>query len=355
MADYCSNLDAAGTAELLAGARRVIVTTHAKPDGDAFGAVVALAATLRRRGTEVSAFFAGPIPANFGQLAGYELTRPYDPDADWPVADLVVVVDTGAWSQLEPMRVRLEPQLDRVLIVDHHVSGDVSAAWRYIDPTAAATCEMLGTVLKQLGGEPVQDGFEPIVAEALFVGLASDTGWFRFSNTRPATLDLSARLLEAGVDHAGLYGKLEQSERVQKLKLMVRALDGLRLIANDRAAVMVLRADDFAETGALLEETERFVDIPQVVKTVQVVALVTQPPPQARGSTTGGDGAAAIRLSFRSKPGTNAVDVAALAQQFGGGGHQRAAGAKVIGPLDEVIARVSAALTDVLTQTAQSS
>ena len=351
MGAYESNLDDCQVVSLLTGARCVIITTHAKPDGDAFGAVVALARVLRRGNADVSAFLEGPVHTSFRNLPGYELVRPYDRQREWPAADLVVLVDTGAWAQLEPMRSRLEPRLEQMLIIDHHVSGDVPAAWRYIDSKAAATCEILGHLFGHMALTEADDGaLDLLVAEALFVGLASDTGWFRFSNTRAQTLELSARLLRAGVDHAGLYRKLEQTERVEKLTLMIRALDSLRLVADDRAALMVLRAEDFAQTGAMLEETERFVDLPQVVETVQVVALVTEPPPVAGDSACGsssngrGPGEGAIRLSFRSKPGPNAVDVAQLAAQFGGGRHQRAAGAKVIGPLNEVSHRVAQAI-----------
>src|SRR5690606_21036827 len=106
---------------------------------------------------------------------------------------------------------------------------------------------------------------------------------FRFSNTRPMTHELAARLLRCGVDHAHLYQQLEQTERPAKLALMIRALDSLQLLADGRAAVMVLRAEDFAQTGANLEETERFVDIPQTVSTVQIVVLITEPPADPEG------------------------------------------------------------------------
>jgi phosphoesterase RecJ-like protein len=341
MADYTSNLDATQAAELLGSARHVIVTAHAKPDGDAFGAVVALTAALTSGGAEVSAQLAGPVPANFRKLAGYDLVTHFEPQVEWPAADLLVIVDTGAWAQIEPMRAQIEPLLQRTLIIDHHVSGDVPAPRRFIDSNAAATCEMLGTVIQQLGGGDEDMLANRTVAEALFVGLASDTGWFRFSNTRPATLELAARLLTAGVDQASLHRTLEQTARIEKLRLMTCALSSLRLSADGRLALMVLRAQDFAQCGAYLDETERFVDLPQAIESVQVVVLLTEPPEVSSGSQK-------IRLSFRSKPGDDAVDVAALAEQFGGGGHRRAAGAKAVGPVDQVIERVEKAVAAAL-------
>lgn len=367
MTNYQSNIDLAGVAELLRRARRVVVTTHAKPDGDAFGSVVAMAAALKRLGKSVEAWLMPPIPVQFQTLEGWGLVKTFDPQLGIAGADLVVVLDSGAWSQLQPMRGFLESHLDRVLIVDHHLSGNVGAGWRYIDGRAAAVCEIVAELLDVLGGgasgagggKPV-DLFDSTVCEALFAGLASDTGWFRFSNTRPESHQLAARLLSKGVDHARIYRLLEQTERPEKLELLQRALGSLRYIAGGRAAVMVLRAQDFLETGAKLEETERFVDLPQIVDTVQLVVLITEPPvaggkPQAfegrrvQGGQGGGGSsaeadsaahAAAIRISFRSKPGLGAVNVAQLAEQLGGGGHARAAGAQMNATLSEVVERV---------------
>jgi phosphoesterase RecJ-like protein len=331
--DYLSNIDKGRAIELMRCAKRVIITTHLKPDGDAFGSLVALATTLKYLGAEVYTYYTGPLHISFTQLNGAELVTPFDASRDWPQADLVIIADTGAWSQVGAMGEHLKARLDKTLIVDHHISGDIDAKWKYIDGDAAACCEVLADLIEPLGG-----AFDRVVAESLFVGIASDTGWFKFSNTRPQTLELAARLLRMGVDHAEIYRRTEQTERVEKLKLMIRALDSLQLVAGDRAAIMVLRAGDFAETGALLEETERFVDLPQVVAKVEVVVLITEPPAdQVRLPNL-------IGLSFRSKPGPAAVNVANLAQQFGGGGHARAAGAKVDAPLDDVIARVRGAL-----------
>ena len=121
------------------------------------------------------------------------------------------------------------------------------------------------------------------------------------------------------------------------------------LLADDRAAVMVLKASDFDETGAWLQETERFVDFPRMVETVQVVVMITEPPARsANGEAVETDGPAPIGLSFRSKPpidaASGAINVADLAAGFGGGGHARAAGAKVHGDLTDVVLQVKAAI-----------
>src|SRR5690606_37676360 len=148
--------------------------------------------------------------------------------------------------------------------------------------------------------------------------------------------ELAARLLREGVDQSELYRILEQTERPQKLALLTRALGSMKLLAGGRAALMILSATDFSQTGAVAEETERLIDVPQQIGTVEVVGLISERPSgnaQSQGRPT-------TRLSFRSKPGPNAVNVAELAGRFGGGGHARAAGARVEGSLEQVLPRV---------------
>jgi len=332
---YTSNIDLTAAAEKLRHpGRRVLLTTHAKPDGDAYGSVVAMTAALRHIGAYTRALLIPPVPGNFQKLRGYDLIEQYQPDLTIAEPDLVVVLDTGAWSQLGPMQPVLKPWLDRMLIVDHHLSGDMEAAWRYIDGEAAACCEIVAQLIDAMGVP-----YDDTIAEALFVGISSDTGWFRFSNTRPQTHELAARLKRAGVDHAALYAQLEQSERPEKLQLLIRALNSMELLCDGKVAVMTLRARDFTETGAWPEETERFIDVPQAIQTVQMVVLVTEPVAPCNGEQP------AVRVSFRSKPGPDAVNVAQVAAQFGGGGHARASGAKVHGPFDQVLQRVRDVVT----------
>ncbi len=330
---YTSNLTLAEAAQRIAGAKRVLLTTHAKPDGDAFGSVLALAQALLKLNHEVTAVVAPPVAEFFTKVRGQTCVQVIERNWRAPEVDLVIVLDTGAWSQLGELRAALEPRCENMLIIDHHLAGDVPAAWRYIDAQAAACCEIVAQFITQLQG--ARDLLaEAVISEALYLGIASDTGWFRFSNTRPATLELAARLLAHGVDHAELYALSEQSERPEKLQLLIRALDSLELLAEGRAAVMQLRQRDFVETGARTEETDRFVDVPQMVAGVQVVALLCEP----------AEGAGPIRVSLRSKPTPGAVNVSNLASRFGGGGHARAAGAKLGVPLSEATAAVKQAI-----------
>jgi len=336
---YESNTTLAETAQRLREANSVLITTHAKPDGDALGSTVALARALSLLGKDVQRWIMPPVQPNLARLADGDQLHLCEDDDTQPTdePDAIVVVDTGAWSQLAPMKSWLQARRDRITIVDHHLRGDDSGAWRYIDSSAAAAAEIVAELIDELAVE-----YDPTIRDAIYVGIASDTGWFRFSNTTPKTHELAARLMRLGVDHASLYARLEQAERPEKLQLMIRALDSLKMIADGNIAVMTLRQSDFADTGAVQEETERLVDLPQVVADVQVVVLITEAE----------DGQ--VRLSFRSKPGDNAVNVSEVARHFGGGGHARAAGARLEGTIDQVRTRVIETLESLHTSNATS-
>jgi phosphoesterase RecJ-like protein len=365
---YCSNVDVASVGELLLETPGPVwVLTHAKPDGDAYGSSVALAGVLRELGKHALVTFVPPVPESLRRLPGMQWAEVLTGDvAKYRLAfepARVVVVDTGSWGQVGPLGRLLEPWLDRTIIMDHHVTGDIAAPLRLVQPQAAACCEIIAELVEQLmpsdqrPGQRATDtaGYKHLpstIRDALFVGIASDTGWFRFSNTRPQTHELAARLIRMGTDHAAIYQSTEQSERPEKLALLMRAVQSMQMLANGRAAMMVLRDCDFADTGALPEETERLIDIPQVVGSVRVIALVTE--------QVEPDGKTLVRVSFRSKPAPpgsppgsdpgkgedDAVDVAKLAEQFGGGGHARASGAKFREPIEAVIAKVRNALIE---------
>ncbi|MEM6393189.1 MAG: DHH family phosphoesterase [Planctomycetota bacterium] len=338
---------------LRAATGNILVLTHAKPDGDALGCVLALTLTLRQLGKAATGLVVPPVPDALRSLTGRDAYAILGEDPlDDPVftqPDHVVIVDTGAISQVGDAYPFIEQHLDKACILDHHLSGNIPAAQLYVDPTAAAAAEIIAELIDLLHDRPTNaggrasDAFEATVADALFVGIASDTGWFRFSNVTAGTHRLAARLVGQGVDHAALYAKLEQAERPEKLDLLQRALGSLRMLANGQAAVMGLTLDDFAETGAREEETERLIDTPQQVSSLRVVVLL------AEKQT---DDGVVTRMSFRSKPTDDAVNVADLAARFGGGGHARAAGARANGTIAEVLPRVTEAIEQAMAATA---
>jgi phosphoesterase RecJ-like protein len=329
-------------ADFLRGCESVAVMTHVKPDGDAVGSTLALTRSLnlRRPGT-ARAWYFGPKPPWFAALAGDTPVGIQQDFASIGTPSGVAVLDTGSWTQLEAVQAWLRPQASTTCIIDHHAHGDPDVAvMRFVDTASAAACQPAAELCCAILGVDAPAALPREVATPLYLGLATDTGWFRHSNVTRAVMSLAGELVASGVDHAQLYETIEQQERLPRLKLLARALDSLEILHGGRIAIMHVTREDFESCSATSGDTGGFVDHPQTIASVRVVALLSEADPTEYGH---GDGPL-TKISFRSKSGPSAVDVNRVAQLFGGGGHVRAAGAKVKRPLADVRNDVVAAL-----------
>ncbi len=330
---WATNATASTLAAALRSARSVVVTTHAKPDGDAIGSSLALARALARAGVPAELWLVGPIPRWIGEIFCRIPIRELKPGSPMtfldgrPASDpdMVAIVDTGSWNQLSELRPFLEPRGDRNIIVDHHLHGDaVVATRRLIDSRCASCTEVLAPLCVALCGVASAAALPLDVAEPLYLGLATDTGWLRYSSVTAQTLRLAADLIQCGVDHTRLYMLIEQQQSVARWHLLGRALRTLELHntrGKDDAAVMSLTLADFAQTGSDPNDTSGFADMLLTVASVQVAAVLVESPVNAGEPPL-------TKYSLRSKPGPQAVDVNQVCQKLGGGGHARAAGAK---------------------------
>lgn len=311
----------------LLSAKRVLITTHVRPDGDALGSTAALWLALKAKGIAATVLLLSHLPTKYA----FAYTEPgvdhFDVEKGWPAEfdinayDTLAVVDTGTWSQLPGLKEHVAKFKGRKLVIDHHLTQEDWADVKWVDTKAAAAGEIVEELVEKLGVP-----LDRAIANALFLAIVSDTGWFQFSNTSPDTLRRSARLIETGVDTDHLYQLLYQNERAERIALQTRAMQSLELLAGGKVAVMQIRKQDFTETRSAVTDTENVINRPLEIRTVAMSILLVEPP-------EGGP----IRISFRSK---GQVDVAAFAQQFGGGGHARASGAKVEGSLQTAHDRI---------------
>ena len=322
--------------DTLATRKRVLVTTHVRPDGDTLGSSVALILGLRTKGIDAELLLLSRLPRKYAFIVHDNAVTAHvaDPELPASLADLsrfdgFVVCDTGTWSQLPGLKDRVLGWDVPKLVVDHHLTQEDWATAKLVVTQAAAAAEVVAELLDRWG-VPV----DAPMAAALFLGLASDTGWFQFSNTRPYTLRLAARLIEAGVDTDRMYQLLYQNERAERVALQTRAQQSLELLADGRLAVMRVYKRDFAQTRADVPDTENLINIPLQIRTVQASILITEP-------LEGGP----VRVSLRSK---GQVDVARFAERFGGGGHARAAGLKLDGTVEQVHDTVVTAMVEAL-------
>lgn len=294
--------------EVLQAARSVVAVTHARPDGDGMGSMAGLARAGRAAGRRVDLIVPDEVPPQYEFL--FEDRPPSGAEQFAQLAagaDAVVVLDTCSFSQLDQLADEIRHHSDKVVVIDHHTTRDEVGAVRWVDTSAAACGVMVGELLEALDWS-----LDAPVAEALLTATMTDTGWLRFANTDPRCLRRVATWLETGVRVDELYRRIYQSDRPERVRLMGRTLESLELHCEGRLAVMSIRADDFATTGARPDETENVVNEALRIGTVSAAVLVVEQDD-------------CVRASLRSR---GEIDVAEIAKRFGGGGHVRAAGCR---------------------------
>lgn len=338
--DWGSTHDARGIASRLSSARRAVVVTHGKPDGDAVGSTLAVARALALRGAWAEVWYTGPAAPWVVELVGKTPRRVFEAGraAPGPSAadayDTLVCVDTGTWSQLAEFKEWMPEMADRAVLIDHHLHGDADvASTRLVDTSCASCTQVLAPVICGLLGLASPADLPHDIAEPLYLGLATDTGWFRYSNVTPETMRLAGDLLHAGADHTRLYRIIEQQDQAARWKLLGRALSSLELHHGGRVAVQTLRLSDFAQTGADRNDTTGFADMVLAVASVQASAVISE-------SDQSTPAAPLCKISLRTKPGPDAIDANNLLGALGGGGHARAAGAKVRATIEETRRRL---------------
>jgi len=322
--------------DLIDKATNILITTHTKPDGDACGSVAALTEVLRSRGKTVQPVLLSPAPQWYQFLFHEEiLILGTDEQVDPLIAgtlgefDLIVIVDTNSYSQLPRFERYLRQATAPVLVIDHHMTSDGLGDVQLVDSTAAAAGLVTYEFLRHAGWPLTGE-----TAEALFVAIATDTGWFQFNNTDSRTYRRSAELIDLGAAPAQIYDKLYHNFSHSRFKLMQAMLERLELHLDGRYAVQHLLQEDFVRTGTTHQDTENLINECHRIGSVLVSTLLVELD----------DGR--VRCSLRSR---GAVDVSEIATKYGGGGHKMAAGTFLPGPiehakqliLDEVVERLA--------------
>ena len=281
-------------AEKLNSAEKILLTAHTNPDGDAIGSVLAMLQILRAAGKNVSAYIDDKIPKNFLTLPCVEEIKL--PSEEKISADLLVVLDTSTDRIGKVLEMTDAP----ILNIDHHVTNKGEGVSLYVEPEAAATCEIIFKLCGELGLDITKE-----IAICLYSGLATDTGFFNYSNTKPATFRAAASLLECGVK-PNLIAEQFESRTFREVKVMGAALQTTKLFFGGKVAGMFVDEELFKQT----DTTEGLIDLIRVIDSVDVAFLLT-----CREENL-------CRVSMRSKT----VNVADIANKLGGGGHVRAAG-----------------------------
>ena len=300
-------------------AKNVLIMTHMRPDGDAFGSALALSAALDFFNIPNQVCDESDIPSNLTFVEGVEKVRKA-PQGEY---DLVVTVDCSDEQRLgglsEAFFLAKRKKIDTINI-DHHISNTRFAKYNFVE-TCAANCMHMATLIEYMGAP-----FDKKTAEYLLLGLLTDSGNFAHDDVKEETFLLAAKLLKAGADINRLNYMLFKRQSKARAKLYARTMSGMRFYHDDRFAVIVVSKKNMEECDADAGMTEGFVDFPLNVDTVEVAASLLE---VKKGQ---------YKISLRSK---HYVDVNRLAGCYGGGGHVRAAGCMLFGDVEDVLDRLS--------------
>lgn len=289
--------------------KKVAVIGHLRPDGDCIGSQVALCRILRAQGIDAIAVNNHPAPRilqSFIKDTPFATHKEFTPDGH-----VAITVDCADIDRMGSSLAKKFPK--PILNIDHHVSNPSYAENNIVEPDAAATAEIL-TGLFLDHHLPI----DPISADALYVGISTDTGQFIFPNTTSQVFKLSAQLIDLGASPGDIGNILYHQENFPKLKLLQTFLASMKLECNGQACIATLEDADYEATQALPEDTEGFVNYTRSLEGIKIGAFID--------SRNGN-----IKCSLRAKEPY--VHVEKIAQQFKGGGHPCAAGLSVTEPL----------------------
>ena len=300
--------------EALLRYRRLVITSHMRPDGDSVGSSLALAWALRELGADARVVHRDRPPLQLADFPGVEDVE--IGDAIPAGTEAVVVLECGDLSRTGLSGFDGLP----VVNIDHHPGNTGYGDVRWFDGTASALAEMIFEIIAELG-VPLTAG----MATQLFVAVVTDTGSFRYPGVSPRTFSICARLLEAGADPVSTARRLYDSHTLGRLRLQGAVLRTLEIDASGRLAMLTLTDAMLAESGGAPDETDGLINLPLGVKAVQAAVFFKE---AEHGQW---------RVSLRSK---GDIDVGRVARGFGGGGHKNASGCTLEGPLERVRARI---------------
>lgn len=304
----------------------VLVCTHVAPDADALGSAGALAYLLAKSGVDAKVAIGETVPEKLSPLLAKVQVVHEVPKSN---VDVVIAVDTATEPRVSMPMAELRAISSKVVNVDHHISNTNWADVNLIVSEAAASAQIVFELLKR-GGFRVCS----TAANLLYMGLLDDTGSFRFSNASSDAFRCAAELVDCGAKPDAVAEQLYFSLPFRELQIRAHALTNLNILLDGRLAMLSVSSEMLREAGATAEDTEGVVDIARSVSGTKAAVFMREL----------SDG---WKLSLRSKDA--ALDVQAIAAQFGGGGHTMAAGAKIVGSQAEVESKIVEAFKQAFT------
>jgi len=325
-----SNASLKELAGFLKAAETILIFTHTNPDGDALGSAAALCRVLRKMGKTSWILMDEEVPEYISFMDTEFVTRDKECLKDH---DVSICVDCGEYSRFPALADKFdEGKLH--LCVDHHATGDGFGDHYYIDPSEAATCQLIYKLIKELeaavaeGSDATTGLIDKTVAESLYTGINTDTGSFQYSNTTADTHAIAADLMAHGIDHTAINVKLYQTIPMTKLKIQAAILQKAEFLFGGEVAVGYVTGQMLEEAGAVLDDAEGTIDMLRNIEGVEIAAFLKE-----KGE--------AVKVSMRAKSYANVAEIVSV---FGGGGHVKAAGCTLEMGMDEALDAIKKAI-----------
>lgn len=299
---------------------RFLVTSHARPDGDAVGSVLAMGSVLHAMGKQVDMVLADPIPLVYRTLPGVRRVR-QTREIDQSIYDVAIILECDG---TERTGIRGIDGMPNLINVDHHLTGMAFGTLNWIDPSAAAVAAMVFEIALALGAN-----ITPAIATCLYTALMTDTGSFTYPGTSADTFTLAHALIDLGAKADSVARDVLYSVPAARIHLLGLALSRVRI--RGAIAWTWITQDDLQQMNATDEDSEGTVNYLISIAGVEAAAFLRELP---RGAA---DDTPVFRTSLRSK---SSVDVSQVAANCGGGGHRNAAGCTLHGPFDDAVAHI---------------
>jgi bifunctional oligoribonuclease and PAP phosphatase NrnA len=305
-------MELAAAIDFLTRTKRFIITAHETPDGDAIGSECAIQRALTSLGKQAIIINADPTPHKFAYLDADRIVGVLDGERSLPpdIAEYsLLILDTNDVRNIGQVATLVLPRVREYFIIDHHEHDEADAlGGNFIQKGASSTCEILYQLLREMKVQVDQP-----IAQALYTGIVYDTGCFIYPKTTAVTFEIARDLVTAGVDPNYVYTKIYESNSISALVLQSLVLATLELRYGDQVSILTMDRKMILDSKANYEESDQLINIPLKSEEIRVSVFFKE---NVEGL---------VRCSLRSKGNIN---VAEIAQRFGGGGHKTAAGFK---------------------------
>lgn len=289
----------------------ILLASHILPDGDAIGSLISLGLALQEWKKKIRAYNESPIPAVYQFLPSLHLIN--RTVGDISEYDTAVILDCSDLHRIGEAAADVA-KIPVIINIDHHATNTRFGNFQYIDPNASSTCEMIHRLVSAMENVSIDRG----MAYSIYTGIMADTGSFRFSNTTPAAFEISHQMVLLGADPHKVAHHVYETISLNRIKLLNMLYDSIELSENGKMSIMTLTQNMLQTTGTMLEDVNGLINYAKQIENVKLAALLFERKRSPRSKT-----GSHFHVSLRSE---GAVNVAAIATSFGGGGHQNAAG-----------------------------